>query len=329
MSHNHEHLHKHSKEHLHEHDHSHNHENFEQTKKAAIIKIALSALFFAAGYVLSEFTPLPKYFYLACFIISYIAVGFEVVKDAIEDIFDGKVFNECFLMSIASLGAFVIGEYSEGCAVMLLYSLGELIHGAAISKSKKAIRAIESEGGTPHIHEKSENESFIAAFAKIYTPIICAIAVLVIVIPPVFLSGAWREWIYRGLSVLVIGCPCAIVISVPLSFSCAIDACTRNGIYIYHTNALERLYKSGNADSGIIIKDEDESKLAFVKTAAKKAVYISRENIAFAMLVKLVVLILAVFLNKELPMWLAAFSDVGISLIAILNSLRSLRIKTK
>jgi cation transport ATPase len=325
MSHNHEHTH----EHLHEHDHSHNHENFEQTKKAAILKIAISALFFAAGYICEEFFEAPKIVVLICFIVSYIAVGFEVVKDAIEDIFDGKVFNECFLMSIASLGAFVIGEYSEGCAVMLLYSIGEFIHGAAISKSKKAIRAIESESGAPHIHEKSENESFIATFAKIYTPIICVIAILVVLIPPIFLSGEWREWIYRGLSVLVIGCPCAIVISVPLSFSCAIDACTRNGIYIYHTNALERLYKSGKADGGILIENGDESKLAFAKKAAKKAFVISRENIAVAITVKVVVLILAVFLNKELPMWLAAFSDVGISFIAILNSLRSLRIRVK
>ena len=320
---------EHTHKHTHEHDHSHNHENFEHTKKASLIKIAISAVFFAAGYITDEIFSFPVYIYIACFVVSYIAVGFEVVKDAIEDLLHGNVFNECFLMSVASLGAFIIGEYSEGCAVMLLYSIGELIHGAAINRSKKAIRAIESESGAPHKHEKSENESFIAAFARIYTPIICIIAILVVVIPVVFLSQNLREWVYRGLSVLVIGCPCAIVISVPLSFSCAIDACTRNGIYIYHTNALERLYKSGNIDSGILIDGEDEGKEAFVKTAAKKAVIISRENIAIAMLVKTVVLILAVFLNKELPMWLAAFSDVGISFIAILNSLRSLRIKTK
>ena len=318
---------EHNHEHSHEHDHSHNHENFEHTKKASIIKIAVSALFFVAGYIAEEFIGAPEFVIIICFVISYLAVGLEVVKDAIQDIFEGKVFNECFLMSIASIGAFVIGEYSEGCAVMILYSIGEFIHGAAINRSKKAIRAIEAEKGKPHIHEASENESFIAAFAKIYTPVICLISVLVVLIPPLFLSGSWKEWIYRGLSVLVIGCPCAIVISVPLSFSCAIDACTRNKIYVYHTNALERLYKSGNIDSGILIEDSNDSKIAFVKKAAKKAVYIARENVAIALTVKFIVLILAVFLNKELPMWLAAFSDVGISFIAILNSLRSLRIK--
>ncbi|MBE6741686.1 MAG: hypothetical protein E7570_05195 [Ruminococcaceae bacterium] len=320
---------EHKHEHSHEHDHSHNHENFEHSKKALIIKLFIAVVFFAAGYIADEILSAPLYIYLSCFIISYIAVGFEVVKDAVEDIFAGKVFNECFLMSIASLGAFVIGEYSEGCAVMLLYSIGEFIHGAAISKSKKAIRKIENESGNPHHHESSENESFIAAFAKVYTPIVCIIAILVVIIPPLFLYQEWKEWIYRGLSVLVIGCPCAIVISVPLSFSCAIDACTRRGIYVYHTNALEKLYKSGNVSEGIVIENNSEDKLSFVKTAAKKAVVISRENIAVAIGVKLVVLILVVFLNRELPMWLAAFSDVGISFIAILNSLRSLRIKTK
>jgi len=320
---------EHTHEHSHEHDHAHNHENFEHSKKALIIKLLIAFAFFAAGYITDEILELPKYVYLICFIISYIAVGFEVVKDAIEDIFEGKVFNECFLMSIASLGAFVIGEYSEGCAVMLLYSVGEFIHGAAISKSKKAIRKIENERGKPHKHEASENQSFIAAFARIYTPIVCVIAILVVLIPPLFLNQEWKEWIYRGLSVLVIGCPCAIVISVPLSFSCAIDACTRKGIYVYHTNALERLHKSGDVSEGIIFENKSEEKLAFVKTAAKKAVVISRENIAVAISVKLAVLILVVFLNRELPMWLAAFSDVGISFIAILNSLRSLRIKTK
>ncbi|MBR4241224.1 MAG: hypothetical protein IKR97_03280 [Eubacterium sp.] len=311
----------------HEHDHSHNHENFEKTKKGAIIKILISALFFAAGYICEEFLSAPNIICFILFAVSYIAVGFEVVKDSIEDILEGKIFNECLLMTVASLGAFIIGEYGEGCAVMLLYSIGEFIHGAAISKSKKAIRKIENESGKPHIHQSSENESFIASFAKIYTPIICVIAILVILIPPLFLSGSWREWIYRGLSVLVIGCPCAIVISVPLSFSCAIDACTRRGIYVYHTNALEKLNKGGNADDGIYFENKSEENIAFAKKAAKKAVAVARENVAIALSVKLVVLILAVFLDKELPMWLAAFSDVGISFIAILNSLRSLRIR--
>jgi cation transport ATPase len=140
------------------------------------------------------------------------------------------------------------------------------------------------------------------------------------------MHAAGREWIYRGLSVLVIGCPCAIVISVPLSFSCAIDSCTRKGIIIYHSNALEKLHKTGEGE-GIIVPDGNAFGLAFAKKAAKKAIIIARENVYIALGVKAVVLVLAVFMEKELPMWLAAFSDVGIAGLAILNSLRSLRIK--
>ena len=313
-------------EHEHTHDHSHNHENFDAVKHEELAKIIISAVFFAAGFIAEEFTSLPDFVHLVCFGISYVAVGFGVIRNAIEDILSGNIFNECLMISIASLGAFVIKEFDEGCAVMLLYAIGEYIHGLALSRSKKQIRTIEAHEHGAHVHETGESESFIAYFAKVYTPIICSVALLVILIPPLFMNGVWREWIYRGLSVLVIGCPCAIVISVPLSFSCAVDACTRKGIYIYHSNALEKLHKTGEGE-GIIVPDGNEYGLDFAKKAAKKAVIIARENVYIALAVKAVVLVLAVFLEKELPMWLAAFSDVGIAGLAILNSLRSLRIK--
>ena len=320
----HEHTHDHT--HEHSHDHSHNHENFDAVKNQELTKIIIAAVFFAFGYVFEEFTSLPDFMHLICFAVSYITVGFGVVRNAIEDLLGGNVFNECFMISIASLGALAIKEFGEGCAVILLYSVGEYIHGLALSKSKRQIREIERHEHGEHIHETGESESFIAYFAKIYTPIICAVSLLVILIPPIFMHGEWREWIYRGLSVLVIGCPCAIVISVPLSFSCAIDSCTRKGIIIYHSNALEKLHKTGSGE-GIIVPEGNEYGLDFVKKAAKKAIIIARENVYIALAVKAAVLVLAVFMEKELPMWLAAFSDVGIAGLAILNSLRSLRIK--
>lgn len=320
-------VHTHENEHNHTHDHFHNHENFEQTKKEELGRIITAAVFFAAGYILEKIPAVSDYACLVCFAISYISVGFSVVRHAIEDIMRKKIFNECFLMSVASLGAFIIREFSEGCAVMLLYAIGEYIHGSAIYKSKKEIRKTVGESGfNIRACGEGENESYIASFAKIYTPIICLIAVFIIIIPPVFFSGAWRDWVYRGLSALVIGCPCAIVISVPLSFSCAINACTRKGVYVYHSSALERLYKNGEQSEGIVIPDNDLSKLAYAKKAAKKAVFIAKENIFVAISVKIVVLVLVVFLKQELPMWLAAMSDIGIAIIAILNSLRNLKI---
>ena len=318
--------HEHAHHHEHTHDHSHNHENFDAVKKEEMAKIIISAVFFALGIIAEKISSLPEAISMLCFCVSYLAVGFGVIKNAVEDLNAGNVFNECFMISIALLGAFAIREFDEGCSVMILYAVGEYIHGAALSKSKKQIRKIEEHDHGAHIHEASESETFIARFAKIYTPVICALSVLIIFIPPLFMGAAWREWIYRGLEVLVIGCPCAIVISVPLSFSCAIDACTKKGIYIYHSSALEQLHKNRTTDGIIITPGDSRGKYRFARRAAKKAFDISRVNIVVALSVKIVVLVLAFFLKQEVPMWLAAFSDVGISALAILNSLRALRI---
>lgn len=301
---------------------------FEKNKKYERGKIIFSAVFFLAGLIVSELAPTLDFVYLLCFLVSYAVVGFSVIREALEDIINGNVFGECFLISIASVGAFSIKEYSEGCAVMLLFAVGEYIQSAALSKSRAAIRKISDEHGFEHSHSNSDTERFISKFAKIYTPVICLLAMLIIVIPPLFLNGEWKEWIYRGLSALVIGCPCAIVISVPLAFSCAMGACTKQGIFVHCSDALEKLNKNQEeAPEEIVIPDHSLEKLALAKAAAKKAVLISRENIVFAVAVKLVILVLAVFLDREVPIWLAEFGDIGVAIIAILNSLRALRIK--
>ncbi len=317
---------EHSYAHEHTHDHAHNHENFDSIKKAERTKLLMAAAFFALGWVCGELAKLPEFISVICFGVSYITVGFGVLRNAVEDILHGNVFNECLMISIASLGALALKEFDEGCAVMLLYAAGEYIHGLALSRSKRQIREIEAQAHGVHVHEEGETEGFIALFAKFYTPIICVLALLIAVGVPLVTDGSFKEWIYRGLSVLVIGCPCAIVISVPLSFSCAINACTKKGVYVYHTHALETLHKTGDG-SGIIVPDGNVFGLDFAKKAAKKAIWVARENVYIALAVKAVVFVLAVFTEKELPMWVAAFSDVGIAGLAILNSLRSLRIK--
>lgn len=359
MAHQHEHNHTHGEEgcHTHPHDHgAHQHgahpmhhdadvhvdnchcgcgadhsESYAHHKNAQRIKIVIGAVFFAAGWVLEELTALPEVLSMVCFLVCFIAVGFSVVREALEDITHGNVFGECFLITIASLGAVIIGDYGEGCAVMLLFTIGEYIQGAALYKSKSAIRSLEHEHGFEEPHANSGTERFISRFAKIYTPIICLLALLIVVVPPLFLGGAWREWIYRGLSALVIGCPCAIVISVPLAFSCAMGACTKNGIYVHCSDALERLYKSRTGEFAytdeIMIPDGDTGKLDYAMRAAKKAVFIARENVIAALAVKLVILVMAVFLEKEVPIWLAEFGDIGVAILAILNSLRAMRIK--
>lgn len=330
-------------EHCHCHDDScgcgHDH-SAEVDKKQFWFKVGFGGFMFVLGYIFTELVSINEYIPLICFGISYIVVGFDIVKEAVEGVIKGNIFNENFLMTIASIGAFVIGEYSEGCAVVLLYTIGEYLQSVALGKSRKSItdmlkstpqkvivekdgKQIEtdpekvsvgdifivnpgekieldgvvvsgnaevdtaaltgesipasvSEGdeifsGSINVDgmlkiratkpysestvsrimsmiedangQKSKTEKFISRFAKIYTPIVCLIALLIIVVPPLFFGGEWKEWAYRGLSALVVSCPCAIVISIPLGFFGGLGSCSKNGILIKGSNHLEMLSK--------------------------------------------------------------------------------------
>lgn len=338
--------------HHHDHDHGcgcgcgHNHENI--NKKEFAFKIGVGGLLFIAGYILSEFTNVNEYIYLVCFAVSYLIVGFDIIKEAIEGVIHGNIFNENFLMGIASLGAFAVKEYTEGCAVMLLFTIGEFLQDLAVAKSRKSIKDMlelkpeeitvlrdgkevvvkpeevkvgeliilkpgekidvdgeivegiaeidmkaltgesipVSKGAGDEIlagsvnldgavtvkatkeykdstvakildmledaeDKKSHAERFITRFAKVYTPIVCLVALLIIVVPPLFFGGEWSDWIYRGLSALVVSCPCALVISIPLSFFGGIGACSKEGILVKGGNYLEALAK---VDTGVFDK---------------------------------------------------------------------------
>ena len=273
------------------------------------------------------------------FIISYIIVGYEILRKAIRNIFRGKVFDENFLMSVATLGAFGIGEYPEAVAVMLFYQIGELFQDYAVDKSRKSIsslmdirpdfanvyrnekikkvnpeevkigetiivkpgekipldgniidgktsidtKALTGESIPKDVIEgddvlsgcinltgaikiqvtkeygestvskildlvenassrKSKSENFITKFAKYYTPIVVIIAVILAIIPPLIIKGAsFTEWFYRALSFLVVSCPCALVISIPLSFFGGIGGASKIGILVKGSNYLEAL----------------------------------------------------------------------------------------
>lgn len=273
------------------------------------------------------------------FIISYLLVGFEVLKEAIENIIKGEVFDENFLMAVATIGAFGIDEFPEAVAVMLFYKVGELFEDYAVDKSKKSIESlmnirpdyanIEKEGNVEKVspedikindiiivkpgekvpldgiviegssmvdtkaltgesvprevnvndeilsgyinqngllkikvtkqyeestvskildlvqnasNKKSKSENFITKFAKYYTPTVVIIAVLLAIIPPIVISGAnFTDWLYRALSFLVVSCPCALVISIPLSFFGGIGGASKIGILIKGSNYLEAL----------------------------------------------------------------------------------------
>ena len=276
------------------------------------------------------------------FVLAYLLVGFEVLKKAFRNLLKGHVFDENFLMSVATLGAFGIGELEEAVAVMLFYQVGEFFQSYAVDKSRKSVAALmdirpdyanvyrngeivkvnpddvnigemilvkpgekvpldctvvagdgmlntlalTGEATPRHVGEndsvlsgsisidgtlklkvdkefgestvskilelvenassrKSKSENFISKFARYYTPIVVGIAVLLAFVPPLFLGwNTFSTWIYRALSFLVVSCPCALVISIPLSFFAGIGASAKRGILIKGSNYLEALSKT-------------------------------------------------------------------------------------
>ena len=354
MADNHEHTHDECCcEHNHEHACSYEHNHEDINKGQFLFKLIGGGFFLIAGYILNEVAEkgkidLPDFSFLVCFMLSYLIVGFDIIKEAVEGVMHKDIFNENLLMTIASLGAFAVGEYSEGCMVVFLFTIGEFLQGLALDKSRKSIKnmleakvevvniidgekgkAISPEevkigdlmiirpgekldidgvitNGTSQFDmksltgetipvtkgvgdsvlagsvsldgtvtvkaekeykdstvsrildmleksqdKKSHAQKFITRFARIYTPIVCLIAVLIMVVPPLFFNGQWHEWLYRGLSALVVSCPCALVISIPLSFFAGIGACSREGILVKGGNYLEILAK---ADTGVFDK---------------------------------------------------------------------------
>ena len=273
------------------------------------------------------------------YIVAYLVVGLDIIKKAIRNITRGKVFDENFLMSVATIGAFGIGEFPEAVAVMLFYQIGELFQSYAVDKSRKSIASLmdirpdfanlekagklekvspeevkigdtivvkpgekvpldgiliegnstldtkaltgeslpreiekgdEVLSGTININgvikikvtkeykestvskildlvenassKKSKSENFISKFAKYYTPIVVIIALVLAVLPPLIIQDAsFSDWLYRALSFLVVSCPCALVISIPLSFFGGIGGASKLGILVKGSNYLEQL----------------------------------------------------------------------------------------
>jgi len=331
MAHNHEHSHSHS------HDHAHQHESGDLNKRK-IIQLISGIILFAAGLVLKKVFPDEVTYYFAIFGLSYLILGGEVVWQALKNISKGQIFDENFLMSVATIGAFAIGDFPEGVAVMLFYQIGEYFQDAAVQKSKKSITSLmdirpdyanlkrgnEIEKVAPDTvkigeiilirpgekvpldglvtdgdsmldtsaltgesvprsvkpgesvlagcinqsgvltvevtrefgestvskiidlvenasSKKAPSENFITTFSRYYTPVVVGLALLLAAIPPLFFGGVWTEWINRGLIFLVISCPCALVISIPLGFFGGIGAASKRGILIKGSNYLEAL----------------------------------------------------------------------------------------
>lgn len=306
-------------------------------QKRMLVRILISGVLLVAAALL----PVEGWIRRLAFLIPYAVIGWDVLWRAVRNIAHGQVFDENFLMTIATLGAMVTGEYPEGVAVMLFYQVGELFQGYAVGRSRRSIaklmdirpdyanreqdgeliqvdpeevaigevivikpgeripldgvvrdgrstvdtaaltgeslpREVEpgddvisgciNQSGTLRVQvtkafgestvakilnlmenssaKKARAENFITRFAKIYTPVVVIGAVLLAVLPPLFFNGEWAEWIHRALIFLVISCPCALVISVPLSFFSGIGCASHNGILMKGSNYLELLAKA-------------------------------------------------------------------------------------
>ena len=323
-------------------------------QKNLLWRIIIAALFFVPLYLISEdivHTALPKWAVFLLFLIPYLLVGYDILRKAFLGIKNGKVFDENFLMTVATVGAIVLGEYGEGVAVMLLYQVGELFQSYAVGKSRRNITELmdirpdyanlEVDGELERVDpdeveigsiivvhpgekvpldgvvvegvsalntaaltgeslprevgvdcdvlsgsinmtgdlrirtttefdestaskildlvenaasRKSKSENFISKFARYYTPIVCYAALALAVLPPLFcmltgvgmeryatIGALWGDWVLRACTFLVISCPCAVVISIPLSFFAGLGGASNQGILIKGSNYLETL----------------------------------------------------------------------------------------
>lgn len=309
-------------------------------EKWNLIRIIVSAVVFIPCFILHMLVEMPPYVLLSITLIVYALIGYDIVYKSVRNIFHIRFLDENFLMVIATVGAFIIGEYLEAVAVMIFYQIGELFQSYAVGKSRKSIAALmdirpekatilvdgkektvdpeevlegdillikvgekvpvdgivlkgkssldtkaltgesvpmdvapqdEVLSGSINLSgvltiratkmyfdstvskildlvenaagKKAQSEAFITKFAKYYTPLVVLAAVLLGVIPPL-LDGQWEQWVFRALTFLVVSCPCALVISVPLSFFCGIGGSSKDGILVKGGSYLELMDKA-------------------------------------------------------------------------------------
>ena len=297
-----------------------------------LIRIITASVLYIAANLVSDMIADPMH-RLALYIIVYLFVGIDVIWNAIKGIVHGEWFDENFLMTVATLGVFALAifegndDYGEAISVILFFRIGEYFQGYASMKSKKKIEAlgIEKSGSS---RSTSLSEAFITRFAKVYTPFVCCGALILAIIAPLInmaIGGGdanWNTWIYRALTFLVISCPCALVISIPMTFFASIINASKHGILITDGCGLEQLNKGTFPSGEIVFADNNPSKHNIAKKIARRCMNIVWQNIFFAIGVKIIVLVLSAF--GITSMWLAIFADVGVMVIAVLNAIRCL-----
>ena len=224
-------------------EHHHDHHGFDTVM---IWRLVTAVVFFIGGVVAEHVLP---WLGTVLNVLAILCAGYDVFIRAVANIIRKRLFDESLLMSVVAIASVLIGEASEGASVMLLYQLGELFQGYAVAKVRQNIEGL-MENRSPEASavladvrsdkgRKGRTEEFITHFARIYTPVVLGIAVIIAAVSPLALHTTVTEGIYRALVLMVIACPCAIVISVPLSYFAGIGGATRQGILFKSTCAMD------------------------------------------------------------------------------------------
>lgn len=234
-----------------EHSHHHHH-GFD---KVMLGRLIAAAVLLVLGMILGEGRPTPA---LIAYILCLLVAGYDVFIAAVANIFNKKIFGESLLMSIVAIAAIIIGEAGEGAMVMFLYQLGELFQGYAVARVRHNIGEL-MENRSPEATEvlsgvrsnnsdKGHTEEFISRFCRIYTPVVLGLALLVflfnLLTAPFASAAVITDSVYKALVVMVIACPCAIVIAVPLSYFAGIGGATKLGILFKNTGAMDAVSRT-------------------------------------------------------------------------------------
>ena len=229
-------------------EHHHDHHGFDAVM---VWRVLLAAALFAVGMIFESSRPPLS---LLCSIAAMLVAGYDLFISAVARIFQNRLFDESLLMSIVAIASVVIGEASEGATVIILFQLGELLQGYAVARVRHSIeglmenRSPEASAVLSNVRsdrgEKGRTEQFITRFARVYTPVVLGIALIIAVISPLVLRTTVAEGIYRAMVLMVIACPCAIVVSVPLTYFAGIGGATRQGILFKSTNAMDAVSRT-------------------------------------------------------------------------------------
>ncbi len=224
-------------------EHHHEHHGFDTVM---IWRLAAAAVLFVGGLVAERLLP---WLSVALNVLAILCAGYDVFIRAVANIFHKRLLDESLLMGVVAIASVVIREASEGASVMILYQLGELFQGYAVAKVRQNIeglmenRSADANAVLADVRSdkgpKGHTEEFISHFARIYTPVVLGIAAIIAVMSPLALHTSVTEGVYRALVLMVIACPCAIVISVPLSYFAGIGGATRQGILFKNTCAMD------------------------------------------------------------------------------------------